>query len=118
MAGSLGDVRKAWTTPRAMRLHATLLVLVVSFSLLARWQLSRALDGNGLSWAYTFEWPLFAIYACFIWWRLLHDDEPVHRRRSKRVIEQDARADLERAEYNDYLASLHEQERPEIRRQA
>ena len=118
MAGSLGAVRNAWTTPRAIRLHATLIVLVVSFALLARWQLSRALGGNGLSWAYTFEWPLFAIYAFFVWWRLLHDDQPVRRRRSARAINQDARADLERAEYNAYLASLHEQERPDIRREA
>ncbi len=27
---------------------------------LGDWQLHRAMEGNGLSWAYTFEWPLFA----------------------------------------------------------
>lgn len=37
------------------------------------WQFSRAMSGNGLSWVYTFEWPLFAVYAVYMWWRLVHD---------------------------------------------
>jgi hypothetical protein len=41
---------------------------------LAWWQASRALSGNTLSWAYTFEWPLFAGYAVYMWWKLLHDE--------------------------------------------
>lgn len=35
------------------------------------WQATRALSGNTLSWAYTFEWPVFAGYALFMWWKLL-----------------------------------------------
>jgi hypothetical protein len=31
------------------------------------------LGGNGLSWAYVFEWPAFAVYAVYMWWRLIHD---------------------------------------------
>ncbi len=54
-------------------MHVTLLVLLPTFALLTRWQLSRALDGNTLSWAYTFEWPLFAGYAIYVWWQLVHD---------------------------------------------
>ena len=44
--------------------------MVVSFSgmlWLGDWQLHRALGGNGLSWAYTFEWPLFAGFAVVFW---------------------------------------------------
>ncbi len=41
------------------------------------WQLSRALAGNELSWAYVFEWPLFAAYAVYMWWRLLHESPEV-----------------------------------------
>jgi hypothetical protein len=117
---SVNDVRTAWITPRAIRLHATLLVLVVSFVLLARWQVARALSGNGLSWAYAFEWPLFAFYAFYVWWRLLHDDQPVRRprRQSARAVQSDARADDERAEYNAYLASLHHDDEPKQRRPA
>jgi hypothetical protein len=117
---SLGNVRNTWTSSRAIGLHATLVVLVASFSLLARWQISRALAGNGLSWAYAFEWPLFAIYACVLWWRLLHDDQPARHRRqpSAKAVANDARADDERAEYNAYLAALHDEEQQNVRKQA
>ena len=54
-------------------MHATLLVLLPVFAWLTWWQLTRALAGNTLSWAYTFEWPLFAGYAVYVWWQLIHD---------------------------------------------
>jgi hypothetical protein len=101
-------VRTAWFSARAIRLHLTLLILDTTFVLLGRWQLSRALGGNGLSWAYTFEWPLFAVYAIYVWWRILHDDKPERTdRRSARARERDDRADVELGEYNAYLESLH-----------
>jgi hypothetical protein len=56
-----------------MGMHATLLVLLPVFAWLTWWQLGRALGGNTLSWAYTFEWPLFASYAIYVWWQLIHD---------------------------------------------
>jgi hypothetical protein len=54
-------------------MHVTLLVLLPVFAWLTWWQLRRALSGNTLSWAYTFEWPLFAGYAVYVWWQLIHD---------------------------------------------
>jgi hypothetical protein len=42
---------------------------------MAWWQATRALSGNTLSWAYTFEWPVFAGYALYMWWKLLHDED-------------------------------------------
>ena len=54
-------------------MHVTLLVLLPAFAWLTWWQLERALGGNTLSWAYTFEWPLFAGYAVYVWWQLIHD---------------------------------------------
>ncbi|MEI6405578.1 MAG: hypothetical protein WCK04_05225 [Actinomycetes bacterium] len=33
-------------------------------------ELSRAVDGNGRSWAYTFEWPAFAAFIFWIWHKL------------------------------------------------
>ncbi len=54
-------------------MHATVLVLLPVFAWLTWWQLGRALGGNTLSWAYTFEWPLFACYAVYVWWQLIHD---------------------------------------------
>src|ERR1035441_1463669 len=62
-----------YLTPRCIGLHVTLLVVLPVFAWLTWWQLDRALNGNTLSWAYTFEWPLFAGYACYRWWQLIHD---------------------------------------------
>jgi hypothetical protein len=38
------------------------------------WQVARALSGNTLSWVYSFEWPIFAAYALYMWWKLLHEE--------------------------------------------
>jgi hypothetical protein len=62
-------------------MHVTLLILLPTFAWLTRWQLSRALGGNTLSWAYTFEWPLFAGYAVYVWWQLIHDQPTAVSRR-------------------------------------
>ncbi len=68
-------------TPRCVGMHVTLLVLLPAFAWLTWWQLSRALGGNTLSWAYTFEWPLFAGYAVYVWWQLIHDQTTAVTRR-------------------------------------
>ena len=62
-------------------MHVTLLVLLPIFAWLTWWQLERALGGNTLSWAYTFEWPLFAVYAIYVWWQLIHDQTTAVTRR-------------------------------------
>jgi len=54
-------------------MHVTLLIVLPVFAWMTWWQLERALGGNTLSWAYTFEWPLFAGYAVYVWWQLVHD---------------------------------------------
>ena len=56
-----------------MLLHLVVVLVVPGFLGLAWWQLNRALNGNSLSWAYTFEWPFFAGYALFVWWKMVHD---------------------------------------------
>jgi hypothetical protein len=63
-------------------MHVTLFVLLPVFAWLTWWQLGRALGGNTLSWAYTFEWPLFAGYAVYVWWQLIHDRGAISRPRS------------------------------------
>jgi hypothetical protein len=62
-------------------MHVTLAVLLPAFAWLTWWQLTRALSGNTLSWAYTFEWPLFAGYAIYVWWQLIHDQTTAVTRR-------------------------------------
>jgi hypothetical protein len=65
--------KQLWLSPRALRLHAVILMIVPGFMALCVWQIERALGGNTLSWAYVFEWPIFAAYAVYMWWRLLHE---------------------------------------------
>jgi hypothetical protein len=64
--------KKVWFSRRALKLHAVILIVVPSFLALCVWQVYRATGGNELSWAYVFEWPFFAAYAVYMWWRLLH----------------------------------------------
>jgi hypothetical protein len=58
-------------------MHAALVVLLPTFAWLTDWQFERATGGNTLSWAYTFEWPLFGVYAIYMWWQLIHDTPTV-----------------------------------------
>jgi DNA-binding transcriptional regulator of glucitol operon len=67
------DWRRTWLTPRAIAMHVTLLVVVPTFAGLFWWQVQRVRQGNTLSWAYVFEWPFFAAYAVYMWWKLVHD---------------------------------------------
>ena len=39
----------------------------------------RALGGNSFSWVYVFEWPIFAGFAVYMWWNLLHGTDRVRR---------------------------------------
>jgi len=68
--------RGLWFSRRALTLHAVIIVIVPTFAALCLWQVHRALDGNNLSWAYVFEWPFFAGYAIYMWWRFVHEKPP------------------------------------------
>jgi hypothetical protein len=54
-------------------LHLVVGLVVPGCLALAWWQVTRALSGNTLSWVYVFEWPIFAGYALFMWWKLMHE---------------------------------------------
>ena len=60
-------------TPRWLVRHLLALVLIAGCLLLGLWQLSRATGGNMLSWAYTLEWPLFAAFFGWMWFRMARD---------------------------------------------
>jgi hypothetical protein len=67
------------TGSEAVKLHLTLAV-GLAVCIAAFWfELSRALGGNALSWAYVFEWPLLAVFAVYMWWSLLHGNRPTRR---------------------------------------
>jgi DNA-binding transcriptional regulator of glucitol operon len=56
-------------TPGWLAGHALMVVAVATMLGLAGWQLSRATSGNMLSWGYTIQWPVFAGFVVFLWWR-------------------------------------------------
>lgn len=60
--------------PRWLAWHATMVVSFLGMLWLGEWQFRRAMDGNGLSWAYTFEWPLFAVFAVVFWAKTIRDE--------------------------------------------
>lgn len=63
------------------------------------WQATRAAAGNTLSWAYAFEWPIFAAIAVVAWWQLIHEDRAeVAARRAARRAEIDPAGEASDAE--------------------
>ena len=66
-------MRNRWLGSGAIKLHILLVFAVAAMSALFVWQLRRALGGYMQSWAYAIQWPLFCLYAVYMWWKLLHD---------------------------------------------
>ncbi len=69
-----GPVWRFLVEPRWLGWHLFAVVAVWGMCLLSDWQFHRAMQGNGLSWAYTFEWPLFAIFGVVFWARTIRDE--------------------------------------------
>ncbi len=130
------------TTPGWLLVHAAALVLVGTFLWLGWWQIGRAAGGNALSFGYSIEWPFFAAFVVFMWWREVRGvlragrapdpaPAPVEVKAAvpaiagvsafdpaaalaDRARERAAAADGEPSAYDDYLAWLaeHPQARP------
>ena len=109
-------MKGVWFSRRALGLHAVIIVIVPTFAALCVWQVHRALGGNDLSWAYVFEWPFFAGYAIYMWWRFVHEAPNPHgvtKTPQGAIPEGPSGAEeAELAAYNAYLAELAEQDRP------
>jgi DNA-binding transcriptional regulator of glucitol operon len=109
-------VGPAWFSRRAVLLHLTAIVVVPGCIFLGWWQVTRAISGNTLSWAYAFEWPLFACYGVYMWWKLVHEQpdptasaEAGGASRSEPAApadKEEEEEDEELAAYNRYLAEL------------
>jgi len=122
-------MRTLWT-PRWLLVHAAAVILVIGFLLLCWWQVSRAVDGNMLSFGYAIEWPAFAGFVVYVWVKEArqavrgkpepppadgpHRDaqeqlvtpSPVRRQRPRNEAAYDDSGDAELAAYNRYLAWL------------
>jgi hypothetical protein len=61
-------------TPRWISWHVFAVVAFFGMWWLGDWQFHRAIDGNALSWAYTFEWPVFAIFGAVFWVKTIKDE--------------------------------------------
>src|SRR5579862_4849528 len=112
--------------PRWLAWHLLMVVSFWGMLWLGDWQLHRALAGNGLSWAYTFEWPLFAGFGLVFWARTIRDEfrlrrgydpEAAHAAETGPVLPEglgvraierpdDGADDAELASYNAYLERL------------
>jgi hypothetical protein len=82
MAATAGRARPRWMIllrPRWLAWHAFAVLAFAGMLWLGAWQLHRAESGNELSWAYTFEWPLFAICGGYFWVRSLREELQEHK---------------------------------------
>ena len=69
-------------------------------------EISRALSGNILSWAYVIEWPILGTYAVYMWRKLLKEERSGESAPPAPVVDDDPRL----AAWNDYLARVHSNE--------
>ena len=113
-------------TPRWLAWHIFAVVAFWGMLWLGDWQFHRAISGNGLSWAYTFEWPLFAGFGAIFWARTIRDEFRAKRGPSAAEVKAAAAApilpggigtrqierpasdadDADQASYNAYLDRL------------
>jgi hypothetical protein len=61
-------------TPRWLAWHAFAVLAAWGMLWLGDWQFHRAEGGNALSWAYTFEWPIFTIFGVIFWAKTIIDE--------------------------------------------
>jgi hypothetical protein len=61
-------------TPKWLGWHAFAVVAAIGMLWLGDWQFHRAESGNALSWAYTFEWPIFAVFGAVFWAKTIRDE--------------------------------------------
>jgi len=127
-----GSTRPRWrflVSPRWLAWHAFAVLAAWGMLWLGDWQFHRAESGNALSWAYTFEWPIFVIFGVVFWAKTIADewrhqtaratgaqgagtpegDDPLElpaRAHTPAAIDDEAADDPELAAYNAYLARL------------
>ena len=98
-------------TKDTMRIHFGLflaeLICIPAFF----FEISRALAGNHLSWAYVFEWPFLGIYAVYMWRKMLKEERGETSKKPGKISELITDDDPELAAWNAYLSKVHEDEK-------
>ena len=74
-----GPVWHFLVQPRWLGWHLLMVVSFWGMAWLGDWQFRRALAGNALSWAYTFEWPLFSGFVVVFWAKTIRDEFRIRR---------------------------------------
>ncbi|TYB42815.1 hypothetical protein [Actinomadura chibensis] len=109
---------RRFLTPGWIGLHAIAITLCGAFLGFGWWQYDRAQSGNDRSWAYTFEWPIFAIFVIVMWVKMIRDErsgaapapavleEPAEDEVKREIIRRQEEEDPALAAYNRYLARL------------
>lgn len=64
------------------RLLLAMLIGVAGCLAAGFFELHRALTGHEIAWVYTVEWPIFAVFGVYMWWRLAHEPMPHPTRRA------------------------------------
>jgi DNA-binding transcriptional regulator of glucitol operon len=110
-------VGRLWT-PKWVLVHVAAVALVVTFLSLGWWQVTRAAEGNLLSFGYALEWPAFAAFVIFVWTKEVRRARraeppvapPAPRAGAARPVRHgpayDDDGDQQLAAYNRYLAWL------------
>ena len=80
-----------------------LVVLLALFTAAFIWQLSRAVGGNSLSWAYVAEWPVLGVYACYFAYQDLTGKRRT-KTKSKKALDREAQESEALRRYNEELA--------------
>jgi hypothetical protein len=114
-------VTSKWFNPRALLLHVTLVGWLGGCTAAAYWQVTRAAEGNSLSYLYAIEWPVFGIAGIVGWYALINIEKVTEaQEQARREFEEKMRAEAqmarqsddespELAAYNDHLQKIAQQ---------
>lgn len=98
-----------------LKLHITLLLGLTLCTVAFIIEIRRALSGNYLAWVYVIEWPVFAVFGTYVWWRLIHrtDDDSTTTPTSPTPAPEPPVADADDPElraWQQYVRDLQERE--------
>ena len=113
-------MKSKYFSPWAIGLHFAVIVWIALCVTAAWWQVGRAIQGNGLSYMYSIEWPAFALLGVLGWYALLNQEKATeHEEQARRDYQDKMRAqalvarnassepeDPTLAAYNDHLAEI------------